>query len=422
MQQCVQVRVLSLAPTTRAIYPNVSPMSPDEATANRAHSILLRTTFDEDALSKAAREARQRLGGAPTAVFAFVSADWRPRLKDCLEIIQVEGHAATITGCSGYGLMGVGQEDENVSGISVLFLRLPDTQALRTEIEEGDFADAEAGMPWPRITGAAPDDFGGWIALAHPQRLRSEGWLRQWNTVYPGEAIYGGLCSGGPSPDDLFLFTEAGESRAAMIATRFSGGVRMGGVVSQGCRPIGEPYTITEVDRNVVVSIGQRRAYEVLEDAFESLEETEKAAARGNIFAGLAMTEYKDELRQGDFLVRNILGGDPNAGVLALGAYPRVGQTLQFQLRDQDSADEDLRNQCAGAQARYGQPFASLLFSCAGRGVRLFESPNHDAGVIEDVFGRVPLAGYFCNGEFGPVGGKNFIHGYTASAAFFLNR
>ncbi|MCB1079027.1 MAG: FIST C-terminal domain-containing protein, partial [Verrucomicrobiae bacterium] len=277
------------------------------------------------------------------------------------------------------------------------------------------------GMPWPKITGIEPDALSSWIALINPSRMRSETWLRQWNTAYPGEAVYGGFCSGGPDPEAMFLFTEAGESHASVLTLHLSGGVRIGGVVSQGCRPIGEPYTITEVDRNVVVSIGQRKAYEVLEEAYESLEESEQAEAKGNIFAGLAMTEYKDELRRGDFLVRNILGGDPNAGVLALGTYPRVGQTLQFQLRDQDSADEDLRDQCAGAQTRYGQPFAALLFSCAGRGVRMFETPNHDAGVIEDVFGRIPLAGFFCNGEVGPVGGQNFIHGYTAAAAFFLN-
>ena len=397
-------------------------MSHPEDNANLSASYLLRSTFDDDAVTTAVRECRDRLGGhSPTLVYAFVSADWEPHLKDFLEIIQVEGHATTILGCSGFGLMGIGREDENISGMSLLFLRLPNTESTRITITESDLEDAESGEAWPAITGIEPDEFGGWLALANPSRMRSEIWLRQWNTAYPGEVVYGGLCSGGPEPEEMFLFTESGVSDAALLLTHFSGGVRLGGVVSQGCRPIGEPYTITEVDDNVVVTIGQRRAYEVLEEAYESLEEDEQAEARGNIFAGLAMTEYKDELRHGDFLVRNILGGDPNAGVLALGAYPRVGQTLQFQLRDKDTADEDLLIQCAGAQTRYGAPFAALLFSCAGRGARLFESPNHDAGIIEEIFGKVPLSGFFCNGEFGPVGGQNFIHGYTASAAFFLN-
>jgi small ligand-binding sensory domain FIST len=392
-----------------------------DATSNRAASRLVRTTFDEEAVTQAVRECRETIGGPSTLAFAFVSEDWEPHLKDFIEIVQVEGHVGKIVGCSGFGLVGVGQEDENVSGLSLLFLNLPDTEAKIVKIDSGDLSDAESGMPWPKITGVEPDDFGGWIALGNPAQMRSENWLRQWNTAYAGVPVYGGLASGGPQPEDLFLFTESGKTDAAMLAVHFAGGVRLGGVVSQGCRPIGEPYTITEVDNNVLVTIGQRRAYEVLEEAYESLEIAEQAEARGNIFAGLAMTEYRDEFRRGDFLVRNIIGGDPQAGVLALGAYPRVGQTLQFQLRDKDAADEDLRNQCAGAQMRYGEPFAGLLFSCAGRGVRMFEAPNHDAGIIEEVFGEVPLSGFFCNGEIGPVGGQNFIHGYTASAAFFLN-
>lgn len=195
----------------------------------------------------------------------------------------------------------------------------------------------------------------------------------------------------------------------------------MGGIVSQGCRPIGDPYTITEVDDNVLLRIASRGAYEVLEETFEQLAEDEKARAQRNILAGLAMDENVDEHKRGSFLVRSIIGGDPEAGALALGAYPRVGQTLQFQMRDKDSADEELRQLCREFLSARGEPFASLLFACSGRGARMFGLPNHDAGVIEETFGKVPLAGLFCNGEIGPVGGTNFVHGFTASAAFFCN-
>ena len=122
-----------------------------------------------------------------------------------------------------------------------------------------------------------------------------------------------------------------------------------------------------------------------------------------------------------DFLVRNIIGGDPSAGVLALGAWPRVGQTLQFQLRDSEAADEDFRLQCEQAQQEFGQPFASLLFTCGGRGLHMFETPNHDADTLKDVFGKMPGSGFFCSGEIGPVGGTSFVHGYTAVAMFLLN-
>lgn len=405
--------------------------------SNRAASRLVRTTFDEGLVSDTIAQCRADLdlgdGAKPTLAFAFCTPDWRKHVGDLAESLQVDGHAPVVVGCSGAGLVGIGEEDENVSGFSVLLLSLPNTEAKVVDISTGDIDRAEAGEDWRAITGVADDrdedpqnrdvtrPFGAWITLANPMKMHSEDWLRHWNTAYDGVPTYGGLASGSADPGGMFLFRETGRSEAALTAVHLSGGVRIGGVVSQGCRPIGQPYTVTEADDNVLISIGSRPAFEKLEEAFESLDEDLRQEAQGNIFAGLAMSEYVDDFRRGDFLVRNIIGGDPDAGVLALGAHPRVGQTLQFQLRDRDSADEDLRLRCAAAQTRYGEPFAGLMFTCAGRGSHLFGVPNHDAGIVEDVFGRIPMSGFFCNGEIGPVGGRNFIHGYTASAAFFLN-
>lgn len=404
-------------------------MIADEESTNRGASALLRSTYEEAGVVQVVRHCREQIGGLqPTLVFVFVSEDWKPHIKDVIELIQIEGHATTIVGCSGMGFVGTGEENENVSGMSLLFLRLPQADVQRVMISESDVDKSENGKSWPDLTGLAPLDADAeeaqsstWLTLVNPFRIRSETWLRQWNSAYPDEPVYGGLASGGSTEDEIFLFTESGMSDDAAIALRFGNGVRIGGVVSQGCRPIGEPFTITEVDDNVLVSIGSRRAFDVLEEAWESLEEDEQEIAQGNIFAGLAMSEYVDDFKTGDFLVRNILGGDPQAGVLALGAYPRVGQTLQFQIRDRDAADEEMRSECARAQMRYGQPFAGLMFSCAGRGVRMFGVPDHDAGIVEDVFGKMPFAGFFCNGEIGPVGPQNFIHGYTAASVFFLN-
>ena len=391
--------------------------------SNQAASCLIRTTFDEDVVTQAVTAARSRLGGAPDIVFAFVSSNWEQHLKEFSEIVQIDGHAPKVVGCSGYGLVGVGQEDENVSGMSLLFLRLPNTEITCAPLTEEDFADAELGTPWQAITGLKMngDKNGGWLTMGDPTRMSTDSWLQGWNTAYPDIPCFGGLASGGPDSEDIFLFTEKGVLDAAMMAVNFRGGVKFGGVVSQGCRPIGEPYTITGVDQNVLLQIGGREAYQVLEETYESLDEDERLEARGNIFAGLAISEYVDDFKRGDFLVRNIIGGDPNAGVVAIGALPRVGQTMQFQVRDKDSADEDLRIACRDAQEEFGEPFGALMFTCAGRGVRLFEEPNHDASIFEGVFGKVPISGFFCNGEIGPVGGQNSVHGYTASSVLFLN-
>jgi small ligand-binding sensory domain FIST len=156
-----------------------------------------------------------------------------------------------------------------------------------------------------------------------------------------------------------------------------------------------------------------------LDEAYQSLRDREKEAARGNLFAGLAMREDLDEFHRGDFLIRNILGADESSGAVAVGAFPRVGQTVQWQLRDRKAADDDLRRRATRLVDAGSKPFASLVFSCGGRGRHLFGTPNHDAGVMAEVFGPHPSAGFFCNGEIGPVGGRNFVHGYTASTVLF---
>lgn len=390
--------------------------------SNRASSRLFSGTFDADRIESLATECREELECDPSVVFAFVSPDWKPHVDELGEILQIHGHSPIVLGCSTDGIVGVGEERENTSGLTLLFLHLPNTEVQTEIIMASDMEKSGDLTLHSEAVDGSEEETGAWIVLGDPANLPAENWLRQWNAARPNSPCYGGLASGDPENDGFFLFRETGLlDAAAALLVHLSGGVRLAGVVSQGCRPIGKPYTITEVDDNVLVTIGQRQAYDVLEQAYETLEEDEQSEARGNIFAGLAVNEYVDEFKRGDFLVRNIIGGDPTAGVLALGAWPRVGQTLQFQLRDSETADEDFRLQCDVAQTEFGQPFASLLFTCGGRGLHMFGIPNHDAGILEEVFGKVPTSGFFCSGEIGPVGGTSFVHAYTAVALFLLN-
>lgn len=389
--------------------------------SNRAYSRVVLTTFDDDLVVDVVKECRERVGGKASCVFAFVSSDWRPHLKDFLEIVQVHGHAPIVIGSSADGLIGVGEEDENVSGFSLLFLNLPNTEVRCTTVDQEQVETGGGDGYWQDVTGIGAGDVAGWIMLSNPFELDSEAWLKSWNASYGAVPCFGGLASGGREPEEIFLLQNGEVSSAGGLAVGFSGGVRLGGIVSQGCRPIGDPYTITAVDDNVLLGIASRGAYEVLEETFDNLAEDEKERAQQNILAGLAMDENVEEHKGGSFLVRSILGGDPDAGALALGALPRVGQTLQFQVRDKDAADEELRRLCSEFQEAEGEPFGGLMFTCSGRGARMFGVPNHDAGVVEEVFGKVPLAGLFCNGEIGPVGKTNFVHGFTASVALFMN-
>jgi small ligand-binding sensory domain FIST len=176
------------------------------------------------------------------------------------------------------------------------------------------------------------------------------------------------------------------------------------------------------VQDNLIQSIGMRPAIEVLGDMFKRLPPDIQVRARANLLVGLAMNEYRDEFGRGDFLVRNLMGVDRETGAVAIGAMPREGQTVQFQLRDPTAADEDLRALLGKArQDLEGREIAgAVLCSCNGRGVGLFGAPDHDAKTFMEEMGSIPVAGFFCNGEIGPVGGKNFLHGFTASIALIL--
>lgn len=382
---------------------------------NAAASNLVLAPYSERTVINAARQALTQVGGRASCAFVFCSADYRAHLPDFLELIQLHAHAPIVAGCSGAGLIGTALEAEHTSGFSLLLLNLPDTRIHPFAFSgESDHADLDG------MIDVQPSDLEAWILLVNPLAIAIEPWLDQWNATFPGVPCLGGLASGGARGDDVFLWRDR-ELVEGGVAIGFQGGVRVRTLVSQGCRPVGQPLPITGAEQNFVLSLGSRPAYQVLEETFGALPESDKALARGNLFVGLAMSEYIEEFKTGDFLVRNLLGADPQQGVVAIGAHPRVGQTLQFQLRDGRSADAELRNLAAEKSAEGARPFASLLFACTGRGRHLFGTPSHDATILAETFGAVPAAGFFCNGEIGPVGGKNFVHGYTASAALFTD-
>jgi small ligand-binding sensory domain FIST len=259
----------------------------------------------------------------------------------------------------------------------------------------------------------------GWIVLANPFAFDIETWLRRWNRQFPGIPTLGGLASGGSEEDTIVFINERIVEAAALPLVGRTGLVP---VISQGCRPIGEPLTVTRADHNIIYALGSEPAYSVLESAFETLSDEEKSNARGNLFAGLAGNEYLDHFESGDFLIKNILGADPNSGAVVIGGMPRVGQTLQYQIRDRRAALEDLRRAFEPAQEVADRAFGALLFSCLGRGSSFFGKKDQDAVMLSEALGGKPIAGFFCNGEIAPVAGLNALHGNSAAAAVLIER
>jgi small ligand-binding sensory domain FIST len=379
---------------------------------NRAVSRLVLQRFDEAQVRGVAEEMRAELGGAPSLALAFVSPGYTDHLAEFQEIVAVHGHAAVFCGCTGSGLIGTAREAEMTEGFSLLFLQLPAAKIRAVPVAQAEVETADGDTFWREKAGQSSATT--WLALANPFRFDADTWLREWNSAFRGAPVLGGLASGPQGDEDVTVFgpTIGDTSDALAIALE---GVRIETVVSQGCRPIGEALPVTRAEEHLLFELGSRPAYQVLEQAFNTLAEADKQRARGNLFAGLVVNEYKEQFARGDFLVRNILGADPATGAVVVGAHPRTGQTLQYQLRDAASADEELKALLSPLAARQEKPVASLLFCCNGRGKNLFGSPDHDAKAVANALGAVPSAGFFCNGEIGPVSGSNFLHGYTAS-------
>jgi small ligand-binding sensory domain FIST len=208
--------------------------------------------------------------------------------------------------------------------------------------------------------------------------------------------------------------------RRGAVGLLLCGNAKLQTVVSQGCRPIGEPFVITKIEDNLVIELGGRPALERLNKIYFELTTQEQKLAKRGLHVGRVVNEYREKFQDGDFLIRNITNVIPGLGGFSVSDSLRVGQTIQFHLRDSEIADGELKQLLQQQHADAAQRLVGgLVFSCNGRGTRLFKQPHHDAAAIQQALGPLPLAGFFAAGEIGPIGGQNFMHGFTASIALF---
>lgn len=381
--------------------------------------------MNEDGLADWARRLRARLPAKEVSLgLVFMSPKFFPDAAQVLEILRLNAQIPLLAGCSGGGLVANSEELENAGGLVLALYSLPGATLKGVRFTQEQVVAAEGDHYWPVETGVVKDKVNGWLAFVDPFHLDGESWLRSWNESYEAVPVYGGLASGNfPEPlTQIYLNGDVFEDGGVAIAV--GGDVTLTGVISQGCTPIGEAWTLTRVEQNLIRNIANRPAYAVLSETVQQLSPDEQRKVQGNLHIGLVVNEYLDEFHRGDFLVRNLLGGDPNSGVLAVGALPRMGQTIQFQRRDAAAASEDLSELLARAKTDLAKTeiYGGCLFCCNGRGKNLFGRASHDAELVQAHFGPTGIAGIFCNGEIGPIGDKNFLHGFTASIALFVKK
>ena len=381
--------------------------------------------FDELALQGWARSVRANLP-APSAELGlvFMGPDYGERATEILEILRVHAQIPLLIGSSGAGVIAGNQEIEDDPGIALGLYHLPGARLEGFYISPEDIELVKTPEAWREWTGQKQNEPGGWLLFADPFQMDCEAFIRNWNIAFPGVPTTGGLASAGSNQFATKLFLDGQVFEEGVVAVSIGGGFELATVLSQGCTPIGETWTITKARGNLIQGIGNQPAFDVIESTLQSLTSREKEKLRGNLFLGLAMDEYREDYEMGDFLIRNLLGADPATGSIAVGAQPRTGQTVQFQRRDAETASQELEELIKKRIVELGkrQVHGGCLCTCTGRGYRLFGFPNHDAALITKLFGSIGLAGFFCNGEIGPVRGKAFLHGYTASLALFVKR
>jgi small ligand-binding sensory domain FIST len=387
-----------------------------------ATTISRKTSFEE-AILECAEGVPKRLGPGPVSLaLAFVTphfADYYPRLYGLVSRYLEPG---TFLGCSGGGVIGGGEEVERAPAVTLVAARLPDVRLAPFHVS-APMPDLD-GPPdaWERLVGVRAQEVPQFVLLADPFSVRAEALLAGLDYAFPGSSKIGGLASGVTSPGLNALFLDDELSSEGAVGVALSGNVALDTVVAQGCRPVGDLMQITGCDGNLLCELEGRPALGALQELFGTLDERERYLASTALFVGVLMDEFREEPRVGDFLIRNLIGVDPRRGAIAVGEHLQEGMRVRFHLRDAETSAENL-HAMLGAYEKAPQettsPSGALLFSCLGRGEGLYGSPNFDTGVFREHLSDVPVGGFFCNGEIGPVGGVTFLHGYTSSFGLF---
>ncbi len=321
-----------------------------------------------------------------------------------------------VIGCTAESVLGEDREVEQDPALCLWVAQMPRTEIDPVRLDPEHLADWIEALP-----DRSGDEDRIFLLFGDPFSFPADAWMKELRTKRPGLTLIGGMASGANRPGQNRLVLDGELHPGGAVGVLLRGDVGLHPLVSQGCQPIGQPLIVTRSDHNVIQELGRRPALEVLREQLTQLAPEEQQLIRNGLHIGRVINEYQGRFQRGDFLVRNVMECNENG--LAISDLVRVGQTVQFHVRDETSADEDLR---AILKAHQDRPDASsttiagaLLFTCNGRGTRMFSKPHHDIQTIHDVLGPIPTAGFFALGEIGPIGGTNFLHGYTASILTF---
>jgi small ligand-binding sensory domain FIST len=363
----------------------------------------------------------ERFQGSPDLVFCFFSPHYEDEADQLGAIADERLKPRCLLGCSGESIVGNDREIEQAPALSLWLGRWNEpVQLTPFHLLMEQTPDGYSLMGWPDELSAADPAQAVVFLLGDPYTFPTDEFLQQINESRPGLRVMGGMASGGRGPGQTLLLQGSRVLHEGAVGVLMQGPIQVRSIVSQGCRPIGRHLVITRGRDNLITGLGGQPPLAHLQELWQQLSPHDQQLFERGLHVGRVINEYQGEFQRGDFLVRNVMGLDRESGALAITDRVRVGQTIQFHVRDADSADEDLHALLQmDRNAHQNRPAGALLFTCNGRGTRLFSQPDHDARTVRQEAGDIPLAGFFAAGELGPVGGQNFIHGFTASVVLF---
>lgn len=386
-------------------------------------SALSKLTDIDAAVEEACEKIKSQLGqDEADLTVIFVAPQYKDFYDKVPDLVSRYLKPGILFGCSGGGIIGNGEEAEQQAAFSITCAKLPGVKIQPFYSETKQLPDQDTSPSvWREWLDVNIEDHPHFIFLADPFSFRGEEFLAGIDFAYPNSKKVGGLASGAQALGGNALYLADKIYDNGLIGIALSGDIEVDTIVAQGCRPIGEPMKITDCQETLLKELDGKPTLEVLQDLNETLSDSDKKLLQTSLFLGIEMNPMNDDPKQGDFLIRNLMGVDRESGALAIGALLRTGQLVQFHLRDKNMSAEDLDVMLTRylSQGHAENASGALLFSCLGRGQYLYGEANHDSNMFHNKLGKIPLGGFFCNGEIGPVGNTTFLHGYTSSFGIF---
>lgn len=397
----------------------------------------------EAALDEVIAIAQNALNAPADLAILFISTTFASEFPRIQPLLQAKLPVQHFIGCGGNGVIGPTQDGETAEveeepGITLTLAALPDVDIQTFHVYEDELPDPDSSpVTWTELLEVDPAHQPHFILFADPSSSKINDLLQGLDYAYPSAVKIGGLTSGRTAWGGSGLFCDDQLYREGTVGVALSGNIMVETIVAQGCRPIGQPYRVAEAERNVVLQVEEQSApvesdaqlqtpLEALQALVQDLDAEERELAQHSLSVGIVCDEFKQHLEPGDFLIRNLIGVDPRIGAIAIGDRIRPGQRIQFHLRDAQASADDLedllRQYFHKSPTEQSQPTAALLFDCLGRGERFYGEPDFDSQLFGRYFHDIPVSGFFCNGEIGPIAGTTFLHGYTAAFGIFRSQ